>query len=155
MRRSISEADCLAHYQKVDGANPSSAISVIEDLTKKEDAKNANPDPGFHHLVHNGKKRGNSMGSPCVQRLCSANYLSLCVDPDFSGLAKQNAGVAQLAAQLPCKQTVAGSIPAVGTGLWDDTRHVSQPQNPGQISSGTTNIAHRVAKQAGVALGTQ
>ena len=33
----------------------------------------------------------------------------------LSDLAKQNAGVAQLAAQLPCKQTVAGSIPAVGT----------------------------------------
>jgi hypothetical protein len=32
---------------------------------------------------------------------------------------------------------------------------VSQPQNPGQISSGTTNNTHRVAKQAGVALGTQ
>ena len=73
----------------------------------------------------------------------------------LSDLAKQNAGVAQLAAQLPCKQTVAGSIPAAGTGLWDDTRHMSQPQNPGQISFGTTNIAHRVAKQAGVALDTQ
>ena len=64
MWRSISEADCLAHYQKVDGANPSSAISVIEDLTKKKDAKNADPDPGFHHPVRNGKKRGNSMGEP-------------------------------------------------------------------------------------------
>ena len=73
----------------------------------------------------------------------------------LSDLAKQNAGVAQLAAQLPCKQTVAGSIPAAGTGLCDDFRHVSQPQNPGKISSGSTNITHRVAKQAGVALDTQ
>ena len=32
---------------------------------------------------------------------------------------------------------------------------VSQPQNPGQNSSESTTIAHRVAKQAGVALGIQ
>jgi len=29
------------------------------------------------------------------------------------------------------------------------------PKNPGKISSGSTNITHRVAKQAGVALDTQ
>lgn len=74
--RSISEADCLAHYQKVDGANPSSATSVK--CLRQRKTQNADPDPGFHHPVRFGKKRGNSMGNPCVQRLCSAKYMSLC-----------------------------------------------------------------------------
>ena len=34
----------------------------------------------------------------------------------FSDLAKQKAGVAQLAARVPCKHLVAGSSPAAGTG---------------------------------------
>ena len=95
------------------------------------------------------------MGEPVRAEVVLCRLFDALLGAGLSDLAKQKAGVAQLAAQLPCKQRVAGSIPAVGIGLWDDTRHVSQPHNPGQISSGTTDIAHRVAKQAGVALGTQ
>ena len=42
---------------------------------------------------------------------------------------------------------------ALGCGTISGMGH--SPKNPGQISPGATNIAHRVAKQAGVALGTQ
>ena len=73
---------------------------------------------------------GKSGGTPWEARACRDCALQIIcrfAGADFSELAKQNAGVAQLAAQPPCKQKVAGSIPAVGTGLWDDFRHVSQP----------------------------
>ena len=103
MWRSLSEADCLAHYQKGDGANPSSAISVIEDLTKKKDAKNADPDPGFHHLVRYGEKRGELHGKPVRAEVVLCRLFDALLGAGLSDLAKQKAGVAQLAARVPCK----------------------------------------------------
>ena len=124
-------------------------------IAKKEDAKNASPDTGFHHPVRNGKKRGNSMGSPCVQRLCSADYLMLCWVL-VSSVTWQSKKPAWRNWQRNCLVSRRLQVRFLSSALGCGTiPGVSQPQNPGQKSSESTTIAHRVAKQAGVALGTQ
>ena len=95
MRRSISEADCLAHYQKVDGANPSSATDVLEAfIAKRKTQKTRTLIPGSITscvMEKAGELHGKPMRAEVV--LCKL-FVALLGAGLISDLAKQKAGVA-------------------------------------------------------------